>query len=126
MALVVLVLAALSARTADAATAFALTAANQIVTFDTSVPGAALSAVAITGLQGGETPLAIDLRPATGQLYLLGSTSRLYVLNPVTGDRGGGRTGLHAGPVGHELRLRLQPRRSIASAWSATPGRTCG
>ena len=85
VALVVLVLAALSARTAGAATAFALTAANQIATFDTSVPGAALSAVAITGLQGGETPLAIDLRPATGQLYLLGSTSRLYVLNPVTG-----------------------------------------
>jgi len=75
----------LSATTAGAATAYGLTVANQIATFDTSVPGAALSAVVITGLQGGEIPLAIDLRPATGQLYLLGSTSRLYVLNPLTG-----------------------------------------
>jgi hypothetical protein len=75
----------LPAATASAATAYGLTAANQIATFDTSVPGAPLAAVIITGLQGGETPLAIDLRPATGQLYLLGSSSRLYVLNPITG-----------------------------------------
>jgi hypothetical protein len=41
--------------------------------------------IAITGLQAGESILAIDLRPATGQLYALGSTSRLYTINPVTG-----------------------------------------
>ena len=39
----------------------------------------------ISGLQSGETILAIDFRPATGQLYGLGSTSRLYVINPMTG-----------------------------------------
>jgi hypothetical protein len=38
-----------------------------------------------TGLQPGETILGIDFRPATGQLYGLGSTSRLYVINPTTG-----------------------------------------
>jgi hypothetical protein len=70
---------------ADAAAAYGLSTTNQIVTFDTSAPGAFGSAVTITGLQGGESPLAIDVRPATGQLYLLGSSSRLYVLNPVTG-----------------------------------------
>jgi hypothetical protein len=78
-------LASLAATPVGAATGYGLTAANQIATFDTSAPGAALAPVTITGLQGGETPLAIDVRPATGQLYLLGSTSRLYVLNPVTG-----------------------------------------
>lgn len=40
---------------------------------------------AITGLQTGETILGIDMRPATGQLYALGSTSRLYVLNTSSG-----------------------------------------
>ncbi len=39
----------------------------------------------ISGLQSGEAILAIDFRPATGQLYGLGSTSRLYVINPMTG-----------------------------------------
>jgi hypothetical protein len=69
----------------DAATAFGLTTSNQIVTFDTSTPASLTSVVAITGLQAAEDALAIDLRPATGQIYLLGSSSRLYVLNPITG-----------------------------------------
>ena len=76
---------AVTATRADAATAFGLTASNQVVTFDTNTPGTAIAAVPITGLQSGEEALAIDLRPATGQIYLLGSTSRLYVVNPVTG-----------------------------------------
>ncbi len=43
------------------------------------------NSVTITGLQSGETILAIDFRPANGILYGLGSTSRLYVINPMTG-----------------------------------------
>jgi hypothetical protein len=39
----------------------------------------------ITGLQAGESILGIDVRPATGQLYALGSSSRLYVLNTSSG-----------------------------------------
>jgi hypothetical protein len=39
----------------------------------------------ITGLQPSETGLGIALRPATGELYLVGSTSRLYRLSPTTG-----------------------------------------
>jgi hypothetical protein len=70
---------------AEAVTAFGLSASNQIVTFDTATPGVALGAVFISGLQPGETALGLDLRPATGQLYLLGSSSRLYVVNPVNG-----------------------------------------
>jgi hypothetical protein len=41
--------------------------------------------VAITGLASGETLLAIDFRPATGQLYGVSSASRLYVINQNTG-----------------------------------------
>ena len=33
----------------------------------------------------GETIIGIDFRPATGQLYGIGSTSRLYIIDTVTG-----------------------------------------
>jgi hypothetical protein len=39
----------------------------------------------ISGLQNGETILGMDMRPANGQLYALGSTSRLYTVNIGTG-----------------------------------------
>src|SRR5262245_54798255 len=42
-----------------------------------SAPGEMLGAVDISGLQGPETILGIDFRPSSGQLYGLGSTSRL-------------------------------------------------
>ncbi len=74
-----------SAVPVEAHTAFGLTTDNVIVRFDTNAPGTGLRVVAITGLQPGETALAIDLRPSTGQLYLLGSTSRLYVVDTNTG-----------------------------------------
>ena len=74
-----------TAATVEAHTAFGLTGGNAIVLFDTNAPGVPLGGAAITGLQPGETALAIDLRPSTGQLYALGSTSRLYVVDPSTG-----------------------------------------
>jgi hypothetical protein len=40
---------------------------------------------AITGLPGGENIVGLDVRPLDGQLYALGKTSRLYVINPRTG-----------------------------------------
>ncbi|AUD03334.1 DUF4394 domain-containing protein [Spirosoma pollinicola] len=39
----------------------------------------------LTGLQAGETLLGIDFRPVNGQLYAIGSTSRLYTLNTSNG-----------------------------------------
>jgi len=53
--------------------------------FGAAAPGNLRGTVPITGLQPGETVLGIDFRPATGQLYGLGSSSRLYVISPVTG-----------------------------------------
>jgi hypothetical protein len=41
--------------------------------------------LAISGLQGGENILGVDFRPATGQLFALGSSSRLYTINLTTG-----------------------------------------
>lgn len=39
----------------------------------------------ITGMQTGETILGLDMRPANGQLYALGSSSRLYTINASSG-----------------------------------------
>src|SRR5262249_38094670 len=58
---------------------------NRVATFDSATPGTLLTNVSITGLQGGETLLGIDRRPADGLLYGIGSTSRLYTLNTTTG-----------------------------------------
>ena len=41
--------------------------------------------VPVSGMQGGETLVGIDARPVDGQLYGVGTTSRLYHLNPDTG-----------------------------------------
>jgi len=58
---------------------------NQLFQFNAMNAGAAPTPLAITGLQTGERILSVDYRPATGQLYGLGSTSRLYIINPTTG-----------------------------------------
>lgn len=58
---------------------------NQLMRFNAKDASSASNTVSITGLQSGEKLLSIDFRPATGQLYGLGSTSRLYVLNVSTG-----------------------------------------
>src|SRR6187200_1617188 len=64
---------------------YGVTTTNLLVSFNSGAPGTILSSVAITGLQAGETILGIDFRPATKQLYGLGSTSRLYTINLSTG-----------------------------------------
>lgn len=64
--------------------AYAIGGTNNLMAFHLSTPGTATS-VAITGLQAGENIHAIDIRPADGQLFALGSTSRLYTINTTTG-----------------------------------------
>lgn len=64
---------------------YALSDNNQILQLNAGNASTALNTVSVTGLQNGEKLLSIDFRPATGQLYGLGSTSRLYVLNQNTG-----------------------------------------
>jgi hypothetical protein len=65
-------------------TLFAVDTANTLRHYDPAAPGQPLGAVPISGLAPGENILAIDFRPSTGQLYGLGSTSRVYVIHPVT------------------------------------------
>jgi hypothetical protein len=46
---------------------------------------ATTTTVPVTGLQAGETLVGIDFRPADAQIYAIGSTSRIYRLNILTG-----------------------------------------
>ncbi len=62
-----------------------LAGTSALITFDSASPGTVSSPITITGLQGGESILGIDRRPANGLLYGIGSTSRLYLINPTTG-----------------------------------------
>lgn len=57
---------------------FGVTRDNDLVTFRPGAASTILSTKRILGLQVGESVLGIDFRPSTGELYGLGSTSRLY------------------------------------------------
>jgi hypothetical protein len=60
--------------------------ATSLVTWDSATPNNLISGNFVSGLQVNETIVGIDYRPATGQLYALGTSSRLYTLNPATGS----------------------------------------
>jgi len=61
------------------------TTTNRLLTFDSSTPGTITNNVAITGLQANERLRGLDYRPASGLLYGLGESNRLYTINPLTG-----------------------------------------
>ncbi len=102
---------------------------------NTDNPGRILKLINITGLQSNEKILAIDFRPATGQLYGLGSTSRIYVINlnsgaatmigagPFTPALEGNLTGFDFNPTVDRIRivtntgqnLRLNPETGLVA-----------
>lgn len=63
----------------------ALASNNTILTFNARNLGTPTSTTPIVGLAASETIVSIDYRPATGQLYGLGSSSRLYFINEKSG-----------------------------------------
>jgi hypothetical protein len=75
----------LTMTTIPVATLYGLTADGNLVTFKLATPGTFDTSNAITGLQGGETILGIDFRPANGRLYAATSGGRVYTVNPATG-----------------------------------------
>ena len=67
-------------------TIYGVTTTNRLVRFSAATPGSIQGkALPVTGLQINENILGIDVRPRTGQIYGLGSSSRLYVINPDNG-----------------------------------------
>lgn len=63
--------------------AYAVDNSNNLQIFNPNNPQPVSKA--ITGVQSGETILGIDFRPVNGQLYALGSSSRLYTINLSSG-----------------------------------------
>ena len=74
-----------AARTAGNTMAYVLTDGNQLLQISTDSPGAPTSSVGVTGLMQDERLMAIDFRPATGQLYGVTNQSRIYMINHLTG-----------------------------------------
>lgn len=75
---------ALLAANLQAAPVVGLTAANQLVRFDSQTP-ASSSATAITGLAAGDRLVGIDLRPTNNTLYGVTLSNKIYTLNELTG-----------------------------------------
>ncbi len=64
---------------------YGVTTSNQLVRFNSGTTTTTTTVGNIGGLQAGENIVGIDFRPANGQLYALGSSSRLYTINVGTG-----------------------------------------
>ncbi len=95
---------------------FGLTCANQLVLFGSGNPGTLVRQVTISGMPAGHLMQGIDFRPADGALYGVGSDSRMYTIDtlsgaasPVGGAVSPAVSGEHFGVAfsGTEDRLRL-------------------
>jgi hypothetical protein len=73
-----------TAPTQAAGDVYALTESNRLLTINSAAPGKVCTSAAISGQQDGENVVGIDVRPADGALYALGSTGRLYTVDPAS------------------------------------------
>lgn len=69
---------------------YALTGNNNLISFDSDLPGVIRSLISVTGLTAGQTLAGMDFRPATGELFGLGynnttGEARLYTIDLITG-----------------------------------------
>jgi hypothetical protein len=90
--------------------AFGLTTGNALIRFNTAAPAMVLGRAPLSGLQPGETLLGMDFRPANNTLYGVGSSGRLYAVNPTSGAaRMVGAGPLDPAPRGSALGVDVNP-----------------
>ena len=65
---------------------YGVTPSNRLISFLSTSPSQLLNNVPITNLAPGESIVGLDMRPVNNWLYGLGTTSQLYVINPVNGS----------------------------------------
>ena len=65
---------------------FLLTADHRLVTLDRDMPTVIKGEVEISGLPDDEQLLGMDFRPATGELYALGNSGTLFLIDNVSGE----------------------------------------
>jgi hypothetical protein len=104
-----------------AATAIGLRGDNTLIRFPVSAPASAPVAVAVTGLNAGDTLIGIDYRPNGGALYGIAGSGNLYTINPASGVATVQAT-LSVALSGTRFAVDFNPP-PIACAWSATAGR---
>ena len=91
---------ALAAGEPSSAALYVLAASGQILTVDAADPSRVVRRVRVRGLAtAGARLLAIDVRPATGGLYALGSDSRVYLLDAASGQAQAVGTAAFATPL---------------------------
>jgi hypothetical protein len=74
------------------ATVFALTSDNHLVSFKPLTPGTFDADVAISGLQGSEAIVGLDIRPSNGALYAVTDAGHVYTVDTATGALAGAVT----------------------------------
>ena len=60
-------------------------AGNKLDVYTAQSPETVVRTMTLTGLQSSEQIVAIDFRPATGQLYGIASTGQLYLIDKMSG-----------------------------------------
>ena len=73
---------------------YGVTSNNEIVKYNAKNPEKVLQTLSVTGIESGDQLMAIDFRPATGQLYAMSRNSRLYIIDL--------QTGATSGPIGDD------------------------
>ncbi|MEO8019518.1 MAG: DUF4394 domain-containing protein [Pseudomonadota bacterium] len=111
-----------TAPTQAAGDVFALTETNKLVSFNAAQPQKVCTSATLTGQQGGENIVGIDVRPADSALYALGSTGRLYTVDTTSGSLTlkstlvaaiGDVTTPYAGLVGNEFGVDFNPGNDV-------------
>ncbi len=94
-----------------------------LVSWNSDTPGTLNSGVALMGLAANEQIRGIDFRPATGELYALGSFSNLYTLDVDTGAAtlvgsgfGGAGTTLNGSSFGFDFNPVIDRIRVVSDA----------
>jgi uncharacterized protein DUF4394 len=85
MSLMLLVCGAAAASSSAGELVYGVTDNQTLVSFDSADSSNLLTGVAISGLQSNEQIRGIDIRPATGQIYGMGSFNNLYTIDASTG-----------------------------------------
>ncbi|GGH32503.1 hypothetical protein GCM10007423_22050 [Dyadobacter endophyticus] len=82
---------------------YALSDNNQLHEINIRNTAVPLRTFAVTGLEQGDMLKGIDFRPATGQLYAIGSMNNLYQVNIKSGDQEGKATRIGSAPIAATL-----------------------
>lgn len=89
-----------------------LTSGGRIATFNRATPASLVSNLSISGLNGAEQLIGIDVRPANGLVYAVSNAGRIYTIDPTTGAA--------------TLRATLTNDASNATAFTALSGTSFG